>query len=70
MTSSKLLGEPEQNFIGGIQGLGNRKIAKVVMLRNLRWPPCPCMVNIQMISPEPPNADILQEEHGAPPFMK
>ena len=39
-----------------IQVLGEQKIAKMVLIRNSRWPPCPNMVKTlqKSTTPEPP----------------
>ena len=53
----KSLGQMLPNFICSIQALGERKIAKMVLIRNSRWLTCPNMVKTlqKSSSPEPPD---------------
>ena len=63
------------NFICILQGMGERNIAKIVLIRNSRWPSCQYMVKaIQTaFSPELLGrilADILLVAYGASPYIK
>ena len=51
-----------------------QNLAKKVMIRNSRWPPCPYIVKafkrLLFQNQHTDMADILRKAYGAPPYMK